>query len=552
MHVKSLRLVNFKKFADEHFEFNRDVNIFVGDNDAGKSTILEALEIVLNYSHRGRSFPGEFSPDLFNRDATGAFLKTNRASKHLPKLLIEAYIEGVPDYKGSNNDLGLDTQGVIVQAHFDPSLEDAYQEFLATNPQLTAIPVEFYTVEWLDFSWQPIRHLSKKFKAQYIDPTRIHPTMGKNQYIGNILNAALAKEDYVKLTINYRENQQAFNSSSEVSTINQNLDSGKLVTDGTLSIAANTLPVGSIQTGLQLKVDEVPFHFIGKGEQSKVQIKLAIQNRPGDIDLVLIEEPENHLSHTNLNRLVSYIEEQRADKQLFLTTHSSYVLNKLSLDKICLVQTKYQRLHELSPKVVKTLKRLPGYDSLRVALSRKVILVEGPSDELVLKKIYHRKHGVLPEQHGIDIIVVRGVGFETFIEIGKVIGTQIHVLRDNDGDYERHVAPRKQKYQAYPNIKVVSSQENEEFSLEPALIHANSKSSKTLDALAKVMLSSQTYETYEAKPSLSDKKAYLVRWFQSVPGNGKGARKVDSAIRLFDSKLKFHVPQFLEEVLDFG
>jgi putative ATP-dependent endonuclease of the OLD family len=56
MHVKSIKLVNFKKFREQHFEFNDDVNIFVGDNAAGKSTILEALEIALNYHHRGKPF----------------------------------------------------------------------------------------------------------------------------------------------------------------------------------------------------------------------------------------------------------------------------------------------------------------------------------------------------------------------------------------------------------------------------------------------------------------------------------------------------------------
>lgn len=64
--VKSLRLTNFKKFSSYEFQFNDDVNVFVGDNNAGKSTILEALEIVLNSNHRGRPFNSEFSPDLFN------------------------------------------------------------------------------------------------------------------------------------------------------------------------------------------------------------------------------------------------------------------------------------------------------------------------------------------------------------------------------------------------------------------------------------------------------------------------------------------------------
>src|SRR5690606_25362225 len=108
--------------------------------------------------------------------------------------------------------------------------------------------------------------------------------------------------------------------------------------------------------------------------------------------------PENHLSHIELSRLVQNIEDQRDDKQLFLTTHSSYVLNKLSIDKICLLHDSYQRLHLVDKGVVKTLKRLPGYDTLRVALSKKVILVEGPSDELVLKRIYQDKNkGRLPE-----------------------------------------------------------------------------------------------------------------------------------------------------------
>jgi putative ATP-dependent endonuclease of OLD family len=552
VHVKSIKLINFKKFRDELLEFNDDVNIFVGDNNAGKSTILEALEIVLNYNHRGRPFNGEFSPDLFNQDAVNLFLASDKTSKYLPVLTIEAYIEGVPEYRGTNNSLKADAQGVVVQACFDVLLEDVYEKYLLTNPSITSIPIEFYKLEWLDFGWNPIRPIAKKFKALYIDPTRIHPTIGKNQYISSILNTALEKEELVKLTLNYRENLQVFNNSGEVMTVNANLDTAHLITDRRLTIAASTLPAGAIQTGLQLKVDDVPFHFIGKGEQSNVQIKLAIQNKSHDIDLVMMEEPENHLSHTNLNKLVHYVENQRADKQLFLTTHSSYVLNKLSIDKICLVQSGYKRLHTLDAQVVKTLKRLPGYDTLRVALSSKVILVEGPSDELVLKKIYQRKHNRLPEQDGIDIIVVRGVGFKTFIEVGKQIGTKIHVLRDNDGDYQGNVVQGRLEYAKFPNVKLFSSINENEFSLEPAMIYANAIDIETLDAFAKEVLSATTYKLYDANLTLQDRRENLIQWFKSVKGNGKGARKVDSAIRLFDGDLDFKYPEFLDEVLNFA
>lgn len=111
MLIESLRLINFKKFKDQTFDFNEDVNIFVGDNNAGKSTILEALEIVLNFQYRGRPFNSEFSPDLFNAETVSAFRSSPKSPADLPILVIEAYMKNVPDYRGANNSLKKDAQG---------------------------------------------------------------------------------------------------------------------------------------------------------------------------------------------------------------------------------------------------------------------------------------------------------------------------------------------------------------------------------------------------------------------------------------------------------
>lgn len=551
--IESLRLINFKKFKDQTFDFNEDVNIFVGDNNAGKSTILEALEIVLNFQYRGRPFNGEFSPDLFNEGIVAAFRASPKAPADLPVLVIEAYMKSVPEYRGANNSLKKDTQGVQIKASFDPDFTDAYNDYLASGASITSIPVEFYQIEWMDFAWNSIKPMTKQFRALYIDPTRIHPTFGKNQYISNVLSTALRKDEEYRLSLNYREILQSFNSTDEVVAVNKDLDSDNKITEKKLTIAANTMPIGALQNGLQLEVNAVPFHMIGKGEQSKVQIKLALHNKSKDIDLVMMEEPENHLSHIELSKLVQDIEDQRDGKQLFLTTHSSYVLNKLSIDKICLLHDTYKRLHLLDKTVVKTLKRLPGYDTLRVALSKKVVLVEGPSDELILKRIYRDTHkGRLPEQDGIDIIVVRGVGFKTFIAIGKEIGTTINVLRDNDGNYEKNVVEARKEYVAFPNIKLISSEKNDEFSLEPAMILANAASEKELQAFAEIVLSAQTIKLFAAKPTFVEKREFIVEWFKSGDGDGKGKKKVDSAIRVFETDKPFKYPKFLAEVLSFA
>ena len=90
------------------------------------------------------------------------------------------------------------------------------------------------------------------------------------------------------------------------------LSDENIITEKSLEIVAN-ISSSNIQTGLQLALDSINFPLLGKGEQNKIQIKLAIQNKTNDIDVIMVEEPENHLSHINLSKLVKYIEEQRND-----------------------------------------------------------------------------------------------------------------------------------------------------------------------------------------------------------------------------------------------
>ena len=44
--IEKIRLINFKRFRDYIVMPNKKINIFVGDNEVGKSTILEAIDIV--------------------------------------------------------------------------------------------------------------------------------------------------------------------------------------------------------------------------------------------------------------------------------------------------------------------------------------------------------------------------------------------------------------------------------------------------------------------------------------------------------------------------
>ncbi len=548
MRIKKLKLHNFKKFETQTFDFNDDINVIVGDNESGKSTLLEAIEICLNYSYRGRSLNTELTTDLFNNDCIDKYLKGTFSQDTLPEILIETYLEGNPKLKGDNNSEKENTEGIFVKIYFDPDLSDSYAEFIKEPEKVTTLPVEFYKIDWYNFGWNRVTYHNKKINCLFVDPSRLHPTFGKAKYINTIINTALNKNARSTLNLNFRQLKARFDEEKDVIAINKKLDADNDVTNKSLKITADIASTTSWESKLQLAVDDVTFNQIGKGEQNQIQIKLAMQNKAKDVDIVMLEEPENHLAHINLIQLVSYIEKKNQGKQVFLTTHSSYVLNKLSINKLCLLADGYTLLKHVNSDTVKTLKRLPGYDTLRVVLTQKLILVEGPSDELILKKIYLNKFGRLPEEDGIDIIVVRGIGFKNYLNIAKPLNHPARVVKDNDGDYQKNIVEWAKEYEHSDFIEYYSPHENDQYSLEPALISANGDNQKDLDHLAEIMLSVQTYKEYQKNDDLNDKKIFLRDWFG---GQNSGGKKVDSAIRIFDSDKNIRFPEYLIKAVEF-
>ena len=546
MIIKKLKLKNFKKFQNQVFEFNDDINIIVGDNESGKSSLLEAIEVVLNGCYRGKPLRSILTTELFNNDCIKAYLEGNKSQETLPEIIIEAYLDGNPNLKGDNNLERQDTEGLFIRIFFDPDLSDAYASFIENPDAVSTLPVEMYTYEWFSFGWKRVNHHNKGINCLFVDASRLHPTYGRTQYINGIINAALEKNDRTTLNLNYRQLKSKFDEEDAVVAINDNLDTANEITQKTLKVTADIASTTSWESSLQLAVDNVSFNQIGKGEQNQIQIKLALQNKAQDMDVIMVEEPENHLSHINLVQLISSIEVKNEGKQIFLTTHSSYVLNKLSIDKLCLLASSYIKFNDIKSKTIKILKRFPGYDTLRVILAQKVILVEGPSDELVLKKIYLDKHGCLPEENGIDIIVVRGIGFKNYLSIVKPVQHPVRIVKDNDGDYQTNITNWLGE-EDDDAISVYSPEDNLSYSLEPALIESNAENVGQLDKLAGVMLSKKTYNKYNTG-DLQTRKEFLKAWFK---GKKTGGRKVDSAMRIFESDEGIIFPDYLLEAVNF-
>ena len=78
MVIDKIKVKNYKIFKEKIINLNDDVNIFVGENDAGKSTILEIINLVTTGKINGYFIDRQITADFFNYDIREIYKKYNR------------------------------------------------------------------------------------------------------------------------------------------------------------------------------------------------------------------------------------------------------------------------------------------------------------------------------------------------------------------------------------------------------------------------------------------------------------------------------------------
>jgi predicted ATPase len=506
--LRKVRIKNYRVFKDFQLDLGPGVNVLIGKNDAGKSTLFEAINLALTCRVHGNPITAELSPYLFNWDATQEYVKAVRAGTvdKLPEITIELYLDDIPKHAsllGENNLSGEDSPGVRIKIVFDDDYREDYLKYVAEPSKVSLVPTEYYRVEWLDFGGNPIRNTKHLPDVSLIDASAIRLQNGADYHLQQIIGTHLDPGQRVELARSYRTVREDFASLGPIAEINQKLAGGPSeISDRTLSLAIDVSQRTTWERTLVPHLDELPFQFAGKGEQSMLKVLLALSRpKTEDSPVILVEEPENHLSFASLNVLMARIARKGADKQMLVSTHDSFVLNKLGLGAlILLTRDGGTRLTELPASTVDYFKKLPGFDTLRIVLAEHVILVEGPSDELVIQRAYRDAHnGRLPLQDGIDVICVDGLTAKRFLDIAVPLKRHAVVINDNDGDV-KYAEGRYADYVGYPFIRVCVGQGAPK-TLEPQLLAANSlavmnrvlgKSFATDDDLLEYMANNKT------------------------------------------------------------
>lgn len=429
-HIQKLKLFNFKRFDSFEYVAREKRNIFIGDNEAGKSTILQAIDLVLTGSRSRIENLG--LETLFNQKSVLNFLNGEKKLSGLPWMAIEIFLNdhGEILLDGKNNSDETTCHGVKLVC--EPMIEEYGQEIesaLASDQAL--FPFEYYNIQFSTFSGQLYTQNRKFLNHIFIDSSQIGTEYATHQYTKSLYEANTSLVERHQNSHAYRHSKATFAAESLVE-LNAALDTTKfdLKNDGK----------SNLEQDLMITQGGIPVAQMGKGKQCFIKTEFALQQKDGarPIDLILIEEPENHLSHLNMKKLINEIE-KATQTQIIIATHSNSVCSRLDLHNASLISPSEKTpisLSDLPDDTANYFVKAPNNKILEFILSAKVVLVEGDSEYILVDGMYEKLYGEKLEDTNIHVISVGGTAFKRYLDLASLLKIKTAVIRDNDGNYQ--------------------------------------------------------------------------------------------------------------------
>jgi len=511
--IEKMKLFNFKKFQELTLDFNQYYNVLIGDNESGKSTILLALDLIFSGSKNKIENIGlEF---LFNNDCITKFFSTNKHHSKLPELIVEVYFneQNNEDLNGKNNSEHKECDGLKLIISPDRDYINEIINIIKDDPK--NFPFEFYKYEFSSFQGRPYTGYSKFVNHIFIDNSRIGSEYAMKEYVNNMYNSHLETVDKFEYQNQYRKYKNEFNDKvlKEINGRTENYNFG--VKNDNKS---------NLLTDLTIFENNISIENKGKGKQCFVKTEFAITKSKKNIDVILIEEPENHLSHSNMQLLINYIA-KTGDRQIFITTHNNLISSRLDLKNAILLSSTsdyYAKLNNLDSDTAKYFMKAPDHNILEFALSKKVILVEGDAEYMLMCKMFeiiaHKKYS----ECEVSIISVGGISFKRYIDIANILKIKTAIIRDNDKDYINNCVDN---YKDFCNdlVCVFAEKDNSIYTFEIS-IYTNNKD-----------LCDKLFSSPQRKLSIQD---YMLK------------NKAEAAFAIMENNTELKVPEYIKEAVE--
>lgn len=524
-YIKEIYIKGFKKFKELDLNLKKDTNIIVGENEQGKSTILEAIDVVVNQKYK--NIDKYIVRELLNQKEKENF-KLNPNVENLPKIYIELELD-VNDkkpsnkkYYGTQNRNNRKANGIV----FKCELDTEYVEDLLPAINNGNIPYEYYKLEWIMFSGESYNVYKKSFNTILIDSSTLDSNSSFNYYNKSLFYSKHQIEERLSIKDEFRNGLIDLLTTTEINDFKKNIDNIKFGINYKKVILENILTIYE---------DDIPIENKGKGMENIIKTNMALERENFEIDTVLLEEPENNLSYSNLLKMIRDLSLKSKNRQLIITTHESLIASRLDLRNIIWISNsgKPIRLENIEKSTAEFFIRADDNKFLQFLLSEKIILVEGPTEYLLIPKFYEQKYKRKLEDDNISIISCGGISYKRYLDIAQSIGKKVCVITDND-EKQEVISKINEFNLEYENQKIFTDSDINNWTWE---ICVYNKNKDMLDSIITVEEGS--------------KYVFKGKNYEDIPYLGKMLNnKVDIALEMVNKESEWIIPDYVTEALE--
>lgn len=469
MYLSELKIWNFRKYGLKengdpglNLKFNKGLNLLVGENDSGKTAIIDAIKFVLqtqSYDYQGFDEEDFFlSPGIEPTDA-------NRAKS----LKIECIFRG---FDAENNEaanfiewLGIEKDGDSNDRYFlkvilnakrkDKDRKITYDIKAGSDDegtQLDGAAKDLLRVTYLKPLRDAERELVPGRRSRLAQILKSHEAFSlvleAEHPITKIAQSANKQiEGYFKGKDENNKDIPDQSGKKLLSDINEYLK--EFFTEKEINKIANFTISGQNLSGILEKlILDLAEGNSGLGSYNRLYIatELLLLKRTNyyDLKLSLIEEAEAHLHPQAQLRLIEYLQDKIAEisgVQLIMTTHSPNLASKVRLDNLIICKgDKAFPMGSDSTELEKGdylfLERFLDVTKTNLFFAQGIILVEGDAENILIPVIADILGKPLTK-HGVSVVNVQSTAFLRYSRIFKRksnegMGVKVAVVTDND------------------------------------------------------------------------------------------------------------------------
>lgn len=451
--IKKISVQNFRSLKDVSVEFEDGLNVVIGENDAGKTSLIDVLKIVfdngsvdLDDFYNGAdeiSIEVEFDDQIFLK-------KITKENKNNIENKIKVKEENLINLKED------------LKSKFDSCNDDDKKNLLSEPAQLFGFPLRSNT-NLNNLKDKILAELDKRFQDQnfiidtsknpeyaitfldgshFDDVNKFFQEMFFKDKSRNIWEEKIDSGETVNEWIDTNLNSFAEGLTAEIESLGiKKRISAYLPKFSDIVIQPSFKPANlSIDIDVKFLKDDgnaILFEKMGDGTRRRVTMALLEYNGENkDTNTYVFDEPDTHL-HVRAQMELLGILRNFEDKQIIITTHSPFIMNAVKPQQIKLFSledtaTKVESIDDENIEV--TLNEL-GITNMNLFFSRKILIVEGHTEEKFIPLMYNKLFDHTLRSNLVKVI--RAQGIDDVPRLSKVLSqfvvpNEVYILMDND------------------------------------------------------------------------------------------------------------------------